>query len=188
MTIALDDGKHDFSAILLRDLCECPLCVHESSKQRLFSTAEIPTSIRARSVAPSPSQPAAVDILWTDDTPGFGQNHTTTLSLNALREISKAGITLGPFQIPPASLVVWDANSETLPDYSYGKYMSDDATLYQVISQLHTHGLVFIVDTPGIEKSVSTIGERIGPVKDTFYGKTWDGKSFSGASMKTILT
>ena len=158
-------------------MCECSSCVHESSKQRLFSTFEIPAAIQARLVTESTSARDAIDIQWEDDAPGFDKNHKTTISRKVLRGLKTVGEAPGPFLTPPAASVAWDAQSATLPDYQYDSYMEDDTTLYQVVKQLQSHGLAFVVGTPGIEKSVSTIAERIGPVKDTFYGYTWDGES-----------
>ncbi|KAK5126959.1 hypothetical protein LTR85_008317 [Meristemomyces frigidus] len=55
--------------------------------------------------------------------------------------------------------------------------MSDDSVLNQALQHLHTHGLLFLTNVPESEKSVATIAERIGPVKNTFYGYTWDVRS-----------
>ncbi|GKU07666.1 unnamed protein product [Fusarium langsethiae] len=52
--------------------------------------------------------------------------------------------------------------------------MRDDKAVYKLIHQLRTDGLAFITNVPGVEKSVAEIATRIGPVKDTFYGHTWD--------------
>lgn len=42
--------------------------------------------------------------------------------------------------------------------------------------QLQDYGLVLIDGVPELETSVERIGERIGPLRDTFYGRTWDVK------------
>lgn len=54
--------------------------------------------------------------------------------------------------------------------------MQDDETALKLVTQLYTYGIAFITNVPGIEKSVSAMATRIGPVKDTLYGYTWDGK------------
>ena len=70
-----------------------------------------------------------------------------------------------------------------LPDFEYDAYIPDDSTLHELIRHLRTHGLVFIEKVPGLEESVATIAERIGPVKDTLYGRTWDGKFVRDAAV-----
>lgn len=97
--------------------------------------------------------------------------------MDALRQISASGSTPGPFQGVTPRHQLWSGNCGDLPDYPYEKYISDEAVVYDVVKQLKTHGLAFITGCPGVEASVAEVGERIGPVRDTFYGRTWDGRS-----------
>lgn len=175
--IPIDGETHAFSALLLRDLCECPQCVHESTKQRLFSTADIPRNISGRATSSSDSGREAVGVDWDIDAPGFQPEHRTEVGINTLRDIASSGVPSGPSHDRLDNQVLWDAQSYQLPTLDYESYMHNDAALYQAIRQLRTHGLIFIENVPGVEQSVSAIAERIGPVKDTFYGHTWDGKS-----------
>lgn len=64
-----------------------------------------------------------------------------------------------------------------MKDFDYNEYMQDDRELYRLIRQLRTDGLAFVTNVPGEVESLATIATRIGPVKDTFYGRTWDGMS-----------
>ncbi|KAK5737269.1 hypothetical protein LTR17_006881 [Elasticomyces elasticus] len=59
--------------------------------------------------------------------------------------------------------------------------MKDDATVYSVVKQLKTQGLMFITGVSDVEQSVAAIGERIRPIRDTFYGRTWDVRTVSNA-------
>jgi len=49
--------------------------------------------------------------------------------------------------------------------------------LYDGLKQLQLYGLVFLRNVPDSEKAIEDIGGRIGPLKNTFYGLTWDVKS-----------
>ena len=175
--IPVDGECCEFSAILLRDLCQCSACIHHSTRQKLYSTADIPRAIRARDVALNRSMDGVVEILWSQDVPGYDSQHTTNIDIHWLREVCRDGVTPGPFkdQLPPQTL--WDAGSCDIVDLEYNAYMQNDAVLYKAIVQLRTHGLVFIANVPDSTKSVSTMAERIGSVKSTFYGDTWDGRS-----------
>ena len=162
-----------FSPILLRDLCECSSCVDISTKQKLFSTADIPTDIKARAVAQTDN---GASILWDQDVAGFDRDHTTELSLEVLKSLSELGRTSPSYD--PGVQTLWEADAfRDVQDIDYEAYMQDDAVLFQALKQLHTHGLLFISNVPESEKSVSTLGERIGPIKNTFYGYTWDVRS-----------
>ena len=177
VAIPVDGNAHQYSAILLRDLCECQACIHESTRQKLYSVTDVPPNIQARSVTSSESTSDAIDILWASDVSGFDPQHTTTISTDVLRDIDRLGAAKTTFHVPTSRPRLWDSASFALPDIEYESYMHDDAKLYQAIEQLQTHGLLFVTDVPGVEKSVSAIAERIGPLKDTFYGNTWDGRS-----------
>ncbi|KAJ3536907.1 hypothetical protein NM208_g6522 [Fusarium decemcellulare] len=171
--ITIDGKTAEFSAVLLRDACQCPRCVHEFTNQRLFSTADIPADIEARDVNID-ADSDTVSIKWAKDAAGFDGEHTTELSVTALRELSQSGALpgLGKDTLLPQAL--WSQELLNLPDYDYEEYMRDDKALFGLIKQLRTDGLAFVTNVPGTEKSVSAIATRIGPVKDTFYGYTWD--------------
>lgn len=167
----------EFSAVLLRDACSCPSCVHESTRQRLFSVADIPADIQAREVViDGPSD--SIRITWENDLVGYGEDHATMLSIAGLRSMKESGYTPGSQKdkFPPP--VLWSKKALNLPDYPYERYMEDDSILYQLVKQLHSDGLAFVTNVPGIKESLARIATRIGPVKDTFYGHTWDGKFF----------
>jgi alpha-ketoglutarate-dependent taurine dioxygenase len=172
------DGKPAlFSPILLRDLCECTSCLDPSTKQKLFSTADIPSDIKTRAIAQDTS---GVTLLWENDIPGYGDEHATTLEMDAVRSIRDSGAAPSADTpgYEPGKQLVWDAQQyRQLEDIDYEAYMQDEATLFRALQQLHTYGLLFLRNVPEDEKSVSTIAERIGPVKNTFYGYTWDVRS-----------
>ncbi|KAK0891191.1 hypothetical protein LTR91_025164 [Friedmanniomyces endolithicus] len=179
VTIPIDGKDEHFSPILLRDLCKCPVCIHEFTRQRLYSTTDIPPEIQVRSVT---IVDEALIIHWEHDVPGFDAHHYTSISLDTLRGICKTGIAPGPAQVSLPKSALWDASSAGVPDFGYKAYMHDDATLLNVMDRLHSHGLVFITSVPTAEESVSAIAERMGPIKDTFYGKTWDVRTVPKAN------
>lgn len=164
----------DFSAILLRDLCPCPLCVHESTRQRLFSAADIPVDIQAQEIKLNATSDS-VSIKWQKDVAGYTAEHVTTLDLEALRNLDRSGSPSGFRKEYVPAQVLWTREPLHLPDYDYDTYMKDDRALYSVIKQLRTHGLAFVKNIPSRTESLETIATRIGPIKDTFYGYTWDG-------------
>ncbi|KAJ4109701.1 hypothetical protein NW768_012137 [Fusarium equiseti] len=172
--IPVDGKTHEFSSLLLRDSCQCPLCVHASTNQRLFSVADIPATIKARSVEIDPASDS-VNIKWENDAMGFNKDHTTKLSLGTLREINESGSLQGFGRDTHDPQTLW--TKEPLPDledFDYEEYMKDDKEVYKLIHQLRTDGLAFVTNVPGKVESLATTAERIGPIQDTFYGRTWD--------------
>ncbi|PSN58920.1 Clavaminate synthase-like protein [Corynespora cassiicola Philippines] len=179
VAIPIDGRITEFSTVLLRDACSCPLCVHESTRQRLFSAADIPSNIQTQSVEVNNSSDS-VNIKWTTDVPGYPDNHSTEISIEDLRVLQRTGSfpELRKDSLPPRAF--WNEELD-LPNYNYQSYMKDDKTLYKLIYQLHKDGLAFLTNVPGTQEALATIATRIGPVKDTFYGYTWDVRTVPAA-------
>lgn len=53
--------------------------------------------------------------------------------------------------------------------------MQDDASLYTAMKKLCRDGLLFVTGIPDNDQGLVRIATRMGPMKDTFYGLTWDG-------------
>lgn len=174
VSIPLESKAVDMSAVLLRDACQCPSCVHYSTNQRLFSVADIPSDISTKNVEVDTAS-RTVNITWNKDVPGFSEDHITKLPLDRVQGLSTSGKS--PDQrAPQIPQKLWTSEPLRLPDYDYDTYMKDDSALYALIKQLRVDGLAFVTNIPGLETSLATIATRIGPIKDTFYGQTWDGK------------
>lgn len=178
VNVKIDGVVHRFSAILLRDLCSCPLCIDQSTRQKLFATADIPLNIRATSCSTN-SETAVVS--WNIDVTGYGRDHKTEIPLYTLRNIVQYGKPVhligSESRLLPREYWNSEMYSSQCSDFDYEAYMHDDKVLLAALHQIHTHGLLFVTSVPEDERSVETIAERIGPLKTTFYGRTWDVRS-----------
>ncbi|KAK5117704.1 hypothetical protein LTR62_005128 [Meristemomyces frigidus] len=123
--------------------------------------------------------PGPMTISWTNDIPGYDPSHKSFISPSMLEHLFRLepGKTNSPSAVPER--VHWTCSSfrDRCPDFRYEQYMGDDSILIKALNQLHRYGLVFVEDVPGIEQAVTEIVERIGPLKNTFYGRTWDVRS-----------
>ncbi|CAD0097026.1 unnamed protein product [Aureobasidium mustum] len=165
-----------FDNIFLRDSCTCSQCVDTSTRQKRFDSADIPSNIRIRNIETKPDN---VVITWKHDVPGFGPDHETVLSTQQLGSSPDFPVT-HEYQGGKWS---WDRTrlEKSRLDFEYNEYMSDDKVLFDLLQQLQTFGLVFIKNVPEAESSVVQTANRIGPLKNTFYGDTWDVRSVSNA-------
>jgi alpha-ketoglutarate-dependent taurine dioxygenase len=64
----------------------------------------------------------------------------------------------------------------------YNDYILDDKAAFKALKYLESHGLVFLTNVPDCSTSDSSaslnnIVSRIGPIRSTFYGLTWDVRS-----------
>jgi gamma-butyrobetaine dioxygenase len=165
----------------LRDACTCKLCIDVSSKQKLFQTSNIPLNIKTRSNRILPDGTLQVD--WLYDIPGFGNDHVSHYS----KEFLEAYQSSDPMEKPRITHQVtahrppifWNQKviGNSLKAIDFEEYMSEDSVLFDVVEQLRVFGLVFIRGVPPSSTAVEDIGRRIGPLKNTFYGLTWDVKS-----------
>lgn len=178
ISIALDGGIHKFDPVLLRDLCSCSLCIDQSTRQKLFVTADIPLEIRPSECTTGPE---TCVVSWANDVPGYDSEHKTEIPLDTIRRIVQSGRPVGR-SIANQDLpkrIYWSAQeySRQCSDFDYYSYMQDDNVLLSALQQLEKYGLLFIHSVPEDEKSVEALAERVGPLKTTFYGRTWDVRS-----------
>ena len=174
ISIELNGKSHQFSSLGLRDLCQCPQCVDPSTKQKNFSTIDIPEDVEGTLLMNNNSR---VRLSWKNDVPGCTADHCTEIGAPTLRRIRSEGAAV----TTPANFnrVLWDAEmfARDVADVSYADYMENNEVLHTALKNLRTYGLMFLTDVPESELSVSKIAERIGPLKNTFYGSTWDVRS-----------
>ncbi|TKA82745.1 hypothetical protein B0A55_01083 [Friedmanniomyces simplex] len=115
---------------------------------------------------------------WNNDVPGYDSRHESTFDTGLLRRLASVSDP-NPAATTLPQRVLWSAEQQraAVPDVNHEAYMSDDSTLHKALLTLHTHGLLFLTKVPEQQTSVSAIAERIGPLKTTFYGSTWDVRS-----------
>ncbi|KAE8365180.1 hypothetical protein BDV27DRAFT_127393 [Aspergillus caelatus] len=168
--IRIPTGKGDISALhyLLRDGCKCPQCVDQHSKQRNFRMSDIPTDIKPRSADWDGS---VLKVKWENDIPGFDESHTSTYTLNQLRNPS-ANYSYHSTGRKRKRLL-WH-NWFKHRFVSYEEYMHDDKAFSSAMRNLAQTGLLFVKDVPDSRAEVEKIATRMGPLRNTFYGSTWD--------------
>jgi alpha-ketoglutarate-dependent taurine dioxygenase len=154
-------------------MCTCPRCVDTSTRQKLFVTAEIPSDIALESVQ---ELAHGVEIRWANDIPGM-DSHVSVFDKSIFDAMATTGSSKTLPPLPRRRLWKDDQFRAEVPDCTYEAYMQDDTIFYQALQKLHSHGLLFLKDVPESPESVIRITNRIGPLKNTFYGETWDVRS-----------
>lgn len=189
ISIELDQGPIAFDSIWLRDSCKCPLCVDPSTSQKTFQTADIPANIEGCCQVTDTLEEADLAVIdWKNDIMGFPEDHQTILSVEFLEHALRQESRHKAKQHEPRARVLWDGKTMQRDNLyiDYDRYMGSDEALFKTLQMLHTHGLVFINNVPDTidtdsSKSVVTIAERIGTMRDSFYGRTWDVRSVPDA-------
>lgn len=165
--------------LYLRDSCSCSLCVNPSTRQKLFETSGLPLNIAARELKRLPD--GGLEVCWENDIHCAG-THRSVFSRDFMEQLQSMGSRVLASH-NSWKHVAWD--QATLEKYlgslrfQYEEYMKLDESLYTFINRLHEYGLVFVESVPKHEDAVKALAQRIGPIKHTFYGETWDVKSQS---------
>lgn len=154
----------------LRDACQCDNCVDQHSKQRSFRTSDVPSTITPRSVKWDGEN---LEIKWKNDVPGYDESHTSTYSASFLK--SPASYSVGD-ATPSRYRILWDSKRMQRDQHwiSYEDYINDDAKFTIAMRKLAQFGLLFVKDIPDSREMVERIATRMGPLRNSFYGSTWD--------------
>ncbi|MCJ1333168.1 hypothetical protein MMC10_009862 [Thelotrema lepadinum] len=175
---SLDQASIDI--LYLRDSCSCPRCVNPSTQQKLFETSELPLDIAAQDYRWLPD--GSLEVLWENDIQGM-EGHRSVFSHAFLSEQLR-----NPDQRLRASGSLWDhvawdkaalEKEAGALRFQYDDFISHDRTLRQLVDRLHTFGLGFVTGVPCESGALKVLAQRIGPLRHTFYGETWDVKSKS---------
>jgi gamma-butyrobetaine dioxygenase len=163
----------------IRNACKCNLCVNPSDRQRNYHWAEIPPDIAVESF--DIDENGTYTVRWKNDVPGF-ENHVSQYTKEDVMEAAffqrRHGHTVHQRPIRLWDGSSYDLNSCTLP---YDDFMEQDKTLSRALHILHQSGLVFVNQIPKDDMNVGRLAERLGTLRNTFYGLMWDVKSVPGA-------
>jgi hypothetical protein len=177
LNIEVDGETYAYDHIFLRDLCPCPKCIDPSTRQKLFNTTDLdldsthPVSMEVKSKG-------LLTIKWGQPD---GRVHVSRYDADLLLRYSNKERTRR-FRAPLPRQVYWDGDMmrANVLRVDYNTFLKDDEMLHRVLVQLHLYGLAYFVNVPSINTDgaeISALASRIGEIKQTFYGKTWDVKS-----------
>ena len=177
--IPLGSGKVLLDPIFLRDACSCPRCIDPSTSQRLFETADIPLAIAVDKLHTLPDGTTVLE--WTDDVPGFN-HHTTKFSRGFLsRQRHLQERMKMSYSIP--KYIHWDQKKmiENNRIIEYEDYLGSNRTLHTALMQLQSFGMLYLSNVPDDPKAIHSIAYRIGPLRNSLYGSTWNVRSVPSA-------
>lgn len=151
----------------------CNVCVDSQTGQRRFESPNIPNEISTAQAKERPLSEDA-DISWSKDIPGYDSTHQTGVNLEELynrrrRDISETFALKRRF--------LWDSgqlnkNKGLFSDTN--SFLSQGIAYKNVLDQLRVYGIAFLRNIPNNEEAVERIATHIGPLRNTFYGRTWN--------------
>lgn len=155
----------------LRDACPCPSCIHPSTRQKLHQTSSIPAHL-SPAEAPRVTEDA-LHIAWPD-------GHRSTYPLAYLARYT-SNSAIAAFRSDPVPAMWADAATVQSSSNLRMEYanLNTDEGLLAALEQLTTYGLLFMRNVPHARTSaedceLERLAARLGEVRETFYGRTWD--------------
>jgi gamma-butyrobetaine dioxygenase len=181
-----DGSESEYHGVWLRDHCPCPQCVDPSSGQKLHVSGEIWTHfqgiehIRRKSLH-------EIEIVWKKD------RHISLFSSRELhrwashwrRKHGEEAFSKYTDDIRHRPSILWHREQlVNAPIYmEFDTYMNDNTQFFSIgLSALQAYGLLYIRHVPYEKGVLERLAERIGPIMETFYGRTWDVKSVPHAT------
>lgn len=174
-SLRIDAHNASFPYVWLRDSCQSSDCVHPSTSQKLHRSSDVPLDIKPIPDGVQLTPDGGVRIQWTDGHESFYDSAFLT------RHSSEGRLAEFHKDISPTS---WDASTiSAIPELftEYAALRTEKGHL-DAITQLTRYGLLFVRGVPHEETAHETcelraLADFFGPIRETFYGGTWDVKN-----------
>ncbi|ODV79477.1 gamma-butyrobetaine dioxygenase [Suhomyces tanzawaensis NRRL Y-17324] len=184
-----------YSTVFLRDSCRSPESVDPHSQQKLFTTAEISKNLQINSppkIITSANNEPALQIEWNQG----GKLHTSEYPHSFLERYSDV-TSRRRDKFFEATRKLW-AKDQIDRDFAatnveYSDYVNNQPDFFRVANVLNDVGIAFINNVPHPTLSemneenspnwpISTIANKFGYIKKTFYGTLFDVKNKKDAT------
>ncbi|KAK5874328.1 hypothetical protein PBY51_019283 [Eleginops maclovinus] len=166
MEVEWEDGGHSvYPFTWLRDNCQCPLCTLESAQARklLMADLDIHTGVDVVEV----TNDNQVSIVWPDQ-------HSSVFDAEWLKKrcFSAAARKAMQEELFLNERYYWDSKL-SIPTADYQEVLHDDKAALAWLLALRRVGIVYLKGAPVEQGQVARLAERIGYLRLTFYGHTW---------------
>lgn len=166
MEVQWEDGGHSLYPLTwLRDNCQCPVCTLESAQARklLMSDLDINTGVDTVEV----TNDNKVSIVWPDQ-------HTSVYDAEWLKKrcFSPAARQAMQEELFLNKRYYWDSKLR-IPTADYQEVLHDDKAALAWLLALRRVGIVYLKGAPTEQGQVARLAQRIGYLRLTFYGHTW---------------
>ncbi|KAM4744917.1 gamma-butyrobetaine dioxygenase [Anableps anableps] len=169
-----DGGQSLYPFTWLRDNCQCPLCTLQSAEARLLLLADLDIHTGMDTV--EVTKDGKVSIVWPDQ-------HMSVFDAEWLKKrcFSAAARQAMQEELFLNERYYWDATL-CIPKADFQEVLHDDAAALAWLLALRRVGIVHLKGAPAEQGQVARLAERIGYLRLTFYGHTWQVQDKSMAN------
>ncbi|XP_029438983.1 LOW QUALITY PROTEIN: gamma-butyrobetaine dioxygenase [Rhinatrema bivittatum] len=166
LRISWEDGSQSlYPFVWLRDNCQCPRCFLHSAKARKLPMENLDINTGVKKVILSNTR--QVSVMWPDE-------HLSEFEADWLKKrcFSKQSRAEMQDDLCLSECENWGSDLQ-IPVLSYEDVLNCDESAYKWISTLKKVGIVLLDGAPVTEGELIMLGKRIGFMRLTFYGYTW---------------
>ncbi|CAN6616901.1 hypothetical protein TRVA0_006S03576 [Trichomonascus vanleenenianus] len=166
-------GPITFRNVFLRDAC--PSHVDRSTHQKDFSTGQLDNAVKAVEAS---AEGRELSVKWSD---GQVSRYPEDLLSRYVNYTSRRKFR----RLDKSRTEIWkNKKVGEIHTVDYAEYMGNEKALARALRELQRAGLIFVKNVPRPEDQaipVEDIARRIGYIKETFYGTSWDVTSVPDA-------
>ncbi|KAK9409949.1 gamma-butyrobetaine dioxygenase [Crotalus adamanteus] len=162
-----EDGSESlYPSVWLRDNCQCPDCFLHSAKARKLLLENLDININVKDVTLT-EQKKKVNIVWPDD-------HTSEFEAEWLKKrcFSDQARAKAQEELFLSERQYWGSDLE-LPTMDFEEVLHNDESAYKWLVTLKKVGIVLLRGAAIKQGEILKLGQRIGFLRLTFYGPTW---------------
>ncbi|XP_032080386.1 gamma-butyrobetaine dioxygenase isoform X1 [Thamnophis elegans] len=162
-----EDGSESlYPSVWLRDNCQCPDCFLHSAKARKLLLENLDIDIEVKDVILT-EQKKKVNIVWPDD-------HTSEFEAEWLKKrcFSDQARAKAREELFLSERQYWGSELE-LPTMDFEEVLHSDERAYKWLVTLKKVGIVLLTGAAIKQGEILKLGQRIGFLRLTFYGPTW---------------
>ncbi|XP_026520548.1 gamma-butyrobetaine dioxygenase [Notechis scutatus] len=162
-----EDGSESlYPSVWLRDNCQCPDCFLHSAKARKLLLENLDINIEVKDVILT-EQKKKINIVWPDD-------HTSEFEAEWLKKrcFSDQARAKAQEELFLSERQYWGSDLE-LPTIDFEEVLHSDESAYKWLVTLKKVGIVLLTGAAIKQGEILKLGQRIGFLRLTFYGPTW---------------
>ncbi|XP_035184232.1 gamma-butyrobetaine dioxygenase [Oxyura jamaicensis] len=175
-----DGSESRYPCVWLRDNCQCPDCFLSSAKARRLLFEDLDVDIVAKEVTLTDRK--KVSITWPDE--HTSEYEAEWLKKRCFSEAARAEMREDLF-LPERQY--WGSDLQ-LPEIPFEEIMYNDQSAYQWLCTLKKVGIVLLTGAAARQGELVKLGHRIGFLRLTFYGPTWQVQDKADANNVAYTT
>lgn len=154
----------------LRDACRCPKCVDPSTKQKNFRHIDLNIKTQIKNIS---NEDGKLVVKWNEDPDQPDAEHVSHFTKEEIKDLlpraSRSKQIIG-------TQIKWNQRifQNNQPWISFEDYVKRGAEYWLWMRDLQRYGLAFIKGAPETNEAVADMANNLGPIRNTFYGQTWD--------------